>query len=94
MSLESSPARPRPELGGKSYYDITGGRYDFKKYVEYTGGEILKGFQYRYIYFIDKKYRDKLTVPEIPFSRIDEIGGGMYRGEKIPISERQRGGAS
>lgn len=94
MSLESSPARPRPELGGKSYYDITGGRYNFKKYVEYTGGEILKGFQYRYIYFIDKKYRDKLTVPEIPFSRIDEIGGGMYRGERIPISERQRGGAS
>lgn len=38
MSLESNGTRPRPELGGKSYFDITGGRYDFKKYVEFVGG--------------------------------------------------------
>ncbi len=88
MTLESNPTTPRKELGGKSYYDITGGKFDFKKYVEYTGGEILKGYQLRYVYFIDKKCREKLTVPIIPFSKIDEIGAGMYKGEKIDINER------
>lgn len=88
MTLESNPTAPRKELHGKSYYGITGGKFDFKKYVEYTGGEILKGYQLRYIYFIDKKCRERLTVPEIPFSRIDEIGAGMYKGERIERSER------
>ena len=89
MTLESNPTSPRKELNGRSYYDITGGKFDFKRYVQYVGGEILKGYQLRYIYFIDKKYREKLNVPIIPFSKIDEIGAGMYKGEKIPISERQ-----
>lgn len=88
MTLESNPTTPRKELGGKCYYDITGGKFDFQKYVEYVHGEILKGYQLRYLYFIDKSYREKLTVPEIPFSKIDEIGAGMYKGEKIEISER------
>lgn len=42
----------------------------------------------RYIYFIDKSYRKRLTVPEIPFSKIDEMGAGMYKGEKITQAER------
>ena len=88
MTLESNPTQPRKELGGKSYYDITGGRFIFKRYVNYVGGEILKGFQLRYIYFIDKKWRNRLVVPEIPFSRIDEMGAGMYKGEKITQAER------
>tara|TARA_R110000803_G_C11900209_1_gene311993 strand:+ start:252 stop:893 length:642 start_codon:yes stop_codon:yes gene_type:complete len=47
---------------------------------DFTGAEKLKGFQLRYIYIIDKK--SKLTVPEIPFSKIKEIGAGMYKGLK------------
>lgn len=88
MTLESNPTSPRKELGGKSYYDITGGKYDFEKYVEVVGGKILKGYQLRYIYFIDKTYREKLTVPIIPFSKIDELGAGMYKGEKVTLAER------
>ena len=88
MTLESNPTTPRKELNNKSYYDITGGRFNFGKYVEYTGAKILKGYQLRYIYFIDKKYRKKLTVSEIPFSRIDELGAGMYKGENITRAER------
>ena len=82
MTLENNPNSKRPELGGKSYYEITGGKYDFKKYIEVTGGKVLQGFQLRYIYFIDKKYRAKLKVPEIPFSQISEMGAGMYKGVK------------
>lgn len=88
MTLESSPTAPRRELGGKCYYDITGGHYDLKKYVKHVNGRILPGYQLRYIYFIDPEYRKKLTVPVIPFSKIDEIGAGMYKGEKITQAER------
>lgn len=88
MTLESNPTAPRKELGGRCYYDVTGGKFDFKKYVQYVNGKVLKGYQLRYIYFIDKSCRGKLNVPEIPFSKIDEIGAGMYKGEKIEVKER------
>ena len=88
MTLESNPNRPRPELGGKTYYQITNGKYDFKKYIDAVHGKVLVGYQLRYIYFIDKSYRERLTVPEIPFSKIDEIGAGMYKGEKVTQAER------
>lgn len=88
MTLESNPTTPRKELNGKCYYDITNGKFDFKKYIDYVGGQVLKGYQLRYIYFIDKTYRQRLTVQEIPFSKIDEVGAGMYKGEKIEINER------
>lgn len=88
MTLENNPTSPRKELGGMSYFQLTGGAYNFKKYVEKVGGSILTGYQLRYIYFIDKTFRNRLTVPEIPFSRIDEIGAGMYLGEKMSLVER------
>lgn len=88
MTLQSNPTMPRPELGGRTFYDITGGKYAFRKYVEAVGGTILMGYQLRYMYFIDKSCRQRLTVPEIPFSRIDELGAGMYKGERITQAER------
>lgn len=88
MTLQSNPNQPRPELGGKTFYEITGGRYSFDKYVEAVGGTIMQGWQLRYIYFIDKSWRQRLTVPEIPFSRIDELGAGMYKSQHITQAER------
>lgn len=32
-----------------------------------------------------------MTVPEIPYSRIDELGAGMYKGEKMTLAERHVG---
>ena len=49
--------------------------------------EYLKGFQLRYIYLIDKTC--KITVPILPFSKIDEMGAGMYKGEKISLEQRK-----
>jgi len=80
MTLESNPTQKRPELGGRTYYDITGGKYDFSKYVEFVEGEVLIGFQLRYIYLIDSGC--SITVPILPFSKINEIGAGMYKGKK------------
>ena len=82
MTLASNPTTPRKELGGKCYFDITGGRFAWKEFLQKTGAKLLDGWQLRYIYFIDPSYRQRLTVPEIPFSRIDEMGAGMYRGKK------------
>ena len=51
------------------------------------GMKPIDGFQLRYIYLIDKTC--KITVPILPFSKIDEMGAGMYKGEKITLAERQ-----
>ena len=59
-----------------------------RKIKDFRKWEAAKGYQLRYIYFIDKSYRKRLTVPEIPFSKIDEMGAGMYKGEKITRAER------
>lgn len=45
--------------------------------------KLLKGFQLRYIYFIDKKKSRDLTVPIIPFSKIKEVGASMYKGKRL-----------
>ena len=91
MTLASNPTSPRRELGGRTFFDVTGGKYNFTDYVKAAGGTILPGFQLRYMYFIDPKARARLTVPIIPFSKIDEMGAGMYRGEKVTRAERHVG---
>ena len=57
-------------------------------YCKHYNLKRIEGFSLRYIYFIDKSYRKNLTVPEIPFSKIDEIGAGMYKGERVSQEER------
>lgn len=41
----------------------------------------IPGYQLRYIYFIDKAKKKDLTVPILPFSKIEEMGAGMYKGK-------------
>lgn len=48
--------------------------------VDFTGAQRLPGFQLRYIYLISPDA--KLAVPSIPFSKIQEMGASMYKGEK------------
>ena len=67
---------------------MTGGTYNYKKYLDYVGATPISGYQLSYIYFIDKSKRKDLTVPELPFSKIDELGAGMYKGEKVSQAER------
>lgn len=52
-----------------------------------AGCKNVNGFQNRYIYLIDKSC--EITVPIIPFSEIDKKGAGMYKGQKISLSERK-----
>jgi hypothetical protein len=55
---------------------------------EFRSWQPIKGNMLKYIYFLDKTYKDRLTVPIIPFSKIDELNAGMYKGEKITQAER------
>lgn len=84
MTLESSPTAPRPEAGGRSYYDITGGRYNWRHYLDATGGTIIPGFQLRYVGFVDPTWRHRLTAKPLPYTAIDAAGARMYRGERPP----------
>ena len=52
------------------------------------GCKNVDGFQLRYIYLIDKTC--KITVPILPFSKIDEMGAGMYKGNKVSLQERRQ----
>jgi len=65
---------------------LNNGASSMSKFKE-LGYKPLQGFQLRYIYLIDKTC--KITVPILPFSMIDKMGAGMYKGEKITIAERQ-----
>jgi len=49
--------------------------------VKNEGATYLPGNQLRYIYFIDKSYRKRLTVDEIPFDVIKQKKASMYKGE-------------
>jgi len=86
--LHSNPTQKRPELNGRSFYEITGGKYSWKAYLEATGAQTLAGFQLRYIYFLDPTWRDRLVPKVLPFSEIDRIGAGLYKGEKISQATR------
>ena len=68
---------------------VTKGKYALQdggasmRALKELGARPLSGFQLRYIYFIDSSYRERLTVPELPFSAIDEAGARMYKGERL-----------
>ena len=42
----------------------------------------LDGYMLRYVYFLDKKCIKDLNCEIIPFSKIKEMGAGMYKGVK------------
>lgn len=71
----------RPGIGAIGTAASYGGGSSMKKYIE-AGFKPLDGYQLRYIYFLDASYRERLTVPELPYSEIERVGAGMYRGVK------------
>jgi hypothetical protein len=82
------------EWEGKIIADKTLNNSNYKKlgisagYAKKNGAIPLNGFQLRYIYLIDKTC--KITVPVLPFSKIDEMGAGMYKGNKVTLASRQQ----
>jgi hypothetical protein len=75
-------------LDNKNYPSING-KYYSRYLIENGDAKPIDGFQLKYIYFIDKLKINDLKNPIIPFSKIDEIGAGMYKGKKITLQERK-----
>ena len=72
--------------------------YSKSKHILKTGGakmpegaEKIPGYQLRYIYFLNTDARERLTVPVLPFSKIDEMGAGMYKGKPKRMTEANSG---
>jgi len=56
---------------------------------EFRTWKATKGYQLRYVYFLNKSAKERLSVPALPFSDIDKIGAGMYKGQNISMNERR-----
>ena len=54
---------------------------------EFRKWKPIIGYQLKYVYLISKDC--ELTYPVIPFEKIDELGAGMYKGQKITLQERR-----
>lgn len=61
---------------------------------EFRKWKALQGYQMRYVYFLNSKARERLTVPVIPFNRIAEMGASMYRGERNMRSKQANVGTT
>lgn len=59
-----------------------------------AGAKPLPGYQLRYVYFLNPDARQRLTVPILPFSKIDEMGAGMYKGKPKRLTEANSGDQS
>lgn len=75
--------RPRRLELADRYGVQVGGAASLKPFLS-IGAKAIDGFQLRYIKFIDPTARDRLTVPILPFRKIDEMGAGMYKGKARP----------
>lgn len=61
-------------------YPKINGQY-YSSYLLQNGeAKALEGFQLRYIYFLNQKAKERLTVPILPFEEIAKQGAKMYRG--------------
>lgn len=61
---------------------------------EFRSWKPLQGYQMRYVYFLNPKARERLTVPSIPFKQIAEMGASMYRGERNMRSKQANVGTT
>jgi len=75
--IDNKQLRINPKTG-ETMHKMTA--YHKKKTKEFSSWQPIKGKQLKYIYLIDKSC--KITVPILPYSKIQEMNAGMYKGMK------------
>lgn len=81
-----------PSFGGstgggiKARYGKSGSETS-SAFLKRIGAKPIPGFQVRYIKFLDPRWAERLTVPVLPFSALDEAGARMYKGKKLQAQE-------
>jgi hypothetical protein len=81
-------SRTTPANGGGS---LESGAASMKAYRE-AGWRPLEGYQLRYLYPLNPAVRGRLTVPILPYSKVDEMGARMYRGSRVEGDTRDTTG--
>lgn len=84
--VKNTALRVNPETG-QAMHVIQA--HHLMKSKEFRDWKPYKGWQLKYIYFIDKSMENNLTKEILPFSEIDKKGAGMYKGKKITLQERR-----
>ena len=84
--VKNTALRVNPETG-QAMHVIQA--HHLMKSKEFRDWKSYKGWQLKYIYFIDKSMENNLTKEILPFSEIDKKGAGMYKGKKITLQERR-----
>lgn len=86
---------PNGDVVAKIVFGVKGGKYSNEKMksgitslskfldTKYKGWRKVKGYMYRYVYFINKDDEKNFTGEFIPFSKIKELNIEMYKGEWI-----------
>lgn len=82
---ENTALRVNPKTGEKMHIIQA---HHKKLSQQFKTWKPLVGYQLKYIYLIDKNA--KLNCEVLPFSKIDEIDAGMYKGQKISLEERKK----
>jgi len=77
---ENESLRVNPDTGEKVHIIQA---HHLKISKQFRSWKPIKGYQFRYVYFINKEKEKDLTCPVIPFSKIKELGVGMYRGASV-----------
>jgi len=69
---------------GSIVADKTLNNHPYQKmgYWKKRGAKPLDGHQLRYVYFLNKKAKERLTVPILEFSEIEKHGATMYKGKR------------
>ncbi len=84
----ATPERRREIAKNYGFKDYDASSF-LTKTVKMNSMSSLVGFQLRYVYFLNKDAKQRLTVPILPFSDIDKMGAGMYKGEKVSLQDRR-----
>jgi hypothetical protein len=87
-------ATPKRRVAIAKQYGMT--KFDASSFLAKTaklnGMKSLPGFQLRYIYFLNPEAKKRLTVPILPFSKIDKMGAGMYKGKQMQREKQAMAG--
>jgi hypothetical protein len=60
------------------------------KFLNHIGALPIPGYQLKYVYFLNSAAKKRLNAKILPFSRIEEMGAGMYKGKKVSLQERKQ----
>src|SRR5690625_1765440 len=78
-AIKKAETISRTTMTKGAHLAASGGRSSMQRFKD-AGWKPIEGYQLRYIYFLNPEAKKRLTVPILPFSKIDKMGAGMYKG--------------